>query len=95
MVLSLLPPRSADVRLTCVLRCSALWISAAVVAPYPEISLHLLAASPTAAWMKHVDRADAFLTEPLSVTDGRSGLPDRPGLGIRRDESRIAALSAG
>jgi hypothetical protein len=33
----------------------------------PEVSVHLLAATPTAHWLEYVDWADAILEEPLQV----------------------------
>lgn len=61
---------------------------------YPEISAVLLAASPTAHWLEYVDWADAFLSEPMQLVDGRSRLPDRPGSGLAWDEGKIAKLQA-
>src|SRR5712672_1721759 len=47
----------------------------------PEISAHLLCATPTAHWLEYVDWADAIVLEPLIIRDGmvqrlqRSHLP--------------------
>jgi mandelate racemase len=49
---------------------------------FPEISVHLLAATPTAHWLEYVSWADAILEEPLQVSDGYIAPPDKPGLGL-------------
>ncbi len=56
------------------------WIQAAGIAAahgiemsshlLPEISAHLLAASPTCHYLEYVDWADAILEEPLQIQDG-------------------------
>ncbi len=48
----------------------------------PEVSAHLLAATPTAHWLEYVDWADAFLEQPLEIKDGCAMIPDRPGAGL-------------
>jgi len=65
------------------------WIQAAGIAAahgiemsshlLPEISAHLLAASPTCHYLEYVDWADAILEEPLQIQDGLARVPDRPG----------------
>lgn len=60
----------------------------------PEISVHLLAATPTMHWLEYVDWADAFLLEPLEITDGAALCPPRPGLGIAWDEAKLKQLEA-
>jgi mandelate racemase len=37
---------------------------------FPEISLHLLAATPTAHWLEYTSWADAILEEPLKISNG-------------------------
>jgi mandelate racemase len=56
---------------------------------YPEVSAHLLAATPTADWLEYVDWADAVIQEPLRVVDGMAIVPDRPGTGMVWDELAI------
>ncbi|HTE15669.1 MAG TPA: enolase C-terminal domain-like protein [Burkholderiales bacterium] len=56
---------------------------------YPEISVHLLAATPTAHWLEYVDWANAFLTEPLRIVDGYAVAGDRPGNGLEWCESLV------
>ena len=46
----------------------------------PEISVHLLAATPTAHYLEYVDWADAILEEPLRIADGYAQVPDVPAL---------------
>src|SRR5215471_1186558 len=78
------------------------WIQAAGVAAasglemsshlIPEVSAHLLAATPTAHWLEYVDWADAVLEEPAKLADGAIAPPDRPGLGLAWSEEKIGRL---
>ncbi|MEQ1772299.1 MAG: enolase C-terminal domain-like protein [Burkholderiales bacterium] len=75
------------------------WLRAAIVARdagmemsshlYPEVSAHLLAATPTAHWLEYVDWANAFLTEPLRIVDGYAMPGDRPGNGLAWDADKV------
>ena len=49
---------------------------------YPEVSAHLLAATPTSHWIEFVDWAEPILQQPLPVADGYVMPPDRPGTGV-------------
>ena len=49
---------------------------------FPEISAHLLAATPTCHYLEYVDWADKVLEEPLRIEDGFAVIPDRPGNGM-------------
>jgi mandelate racemase len=79
------------------------WIEAAAIAAargiemsshlMPEISVHLLAATPTAHYLEYVDWAGAILEQPLVVADGKVETPARPGLGLEWDDARIARLA--
>ena len=79
------------------------WIQAAGVAAAaqvamsshlaPEISVHLLAATPTAHYLEYVDWADAILEEPLRIEDGFAHVPDRPGLGLRWKPEAVKAFA--
>lgn len=60
----------------------------------PEVSVHLLAATPTAHWLEYVDWADAVLEEPMQVVDGAVLPPDRPGLGLAWCEEKLRRLEA-
>jgi mandelate racemase len=55
----------------------------------PEISCHLLAATPTRHWLEYMDWAEPFLAAPLEVKDGQVQVPDGPGSGIAWNEDAI------
>lgn len=57
---------------------------------FPEISAHLLAATPTCHWLEYMDWGAAILKQPLEVKDGYVLTPDRPGSGIEWDEDAVA-----
>lgn len=57
---------------------------------FPEVSVHLLAASPTRHWLEWVDWASPILETPLEIRDGHALVPDGPGHGLRWDESAVA-----
>jgi mandelate racemase len=59
---------------------------------FPEVSAHLLAATPTAHWLEYVDWADAVLEQPLEIAEGSALIPDRPGHGMTWDEAKVARL---
>jgi mandelate racemase len=61
---------------------------------YPEVSVHLLAATPTAHWLEYVDWAAPLLVEPIQIVDGYVTPSERPGLGLAWDE-RIVRKYAG
>jgi mandelate racemase len=79
------------------------WIQAAGIATahgiemsshlLPEISAHLLAASPTCHYLEYVDWADGILEEPLQIQDGLARVPDRPGIGLTWRSEVVKALS--
>jgi mandelate racemase len=79
------------------------WIQAAGIAAahgiemsshlLPEISAHLLAATPTCHYLEYVDWADAILEEPLQIQDGLARVPDRPGIGLTWKSEAVKALS--
>ena len=56
---------------------------------FPEISCHLMAASPTAYYLEHMPWAQPLLAEKLKLVDGRVELPTRPGLGLVWDPAAI------
>ena len=62
---------------------------------FPELSVHLLAASPTAHWLEYVDWADPVLQTPLRIEDGQATPPDRPGTGIEWDEAAVERYLVG
>ena len=57
---------------------------------FPEVSCHLLAATPTCHWLEYVDWANAILAEPVELKDGHVLISSRPGTGIAWDEKAIA-----
>ena len=58
----------------------------------PEISAHLLCATPTAHWLEYVDWADAIIEEPLKIRDGMVLTSERVGSGISWDEAKLKRL---
>jgi len=56
---------------------------------FPEVSAHLLAATPTADWLEYVDWADQIVQQPLNVIDGMAIVPARPGAGIEWDSRAV------
>ncbi len=57
---------------------------------FPEVSAHLLAATPTCAWLEYVDWANPILQEPLAIEDGMALVPDRPGSGLAWNDEAVA-----
>ena len=49
---------------------------------FPEVSAHLLAATPTCHFLEYVDWANPLLVEPLAIVDGHAVVPQRPGNGM-------------
>jgi mandelate racemase len=58
----------------------------------PEISAHLLCATPTCHWLEYVDWADAIVQEPLIIRDGMVLTSERTGSGIAWDEAKLKRL---
>ncbi|HZS66285.1 MAG TPA: enolase C-terminal domain-like protein, partial [Burkholderiales bacterium] len=56
---------------------------------FPEVSCHLLAATPTCHWLEYVDWANAILAEPVELKDSHVLIPSRPGVGIAWDEKAV------
>ncbi len=56
---------------------------------FPEVSAHLLAATPTGHYLEYVDWADVLLQEPLKLADGQVIVPDRPGNGMMWNENAV------
>ena len=56
---------------------------------FPEVSAHLLAATPTCHFLEYVDWANVLLQEPLIVTDGHAIIPNRPGNGMVWDRAAV------
>jgi mandelate racemase len=49
---------------------------------FPEVSAHLLAATPTCHFLEYVDWANVLVEEPLAIVDGQAIVPRRPGNGL-------------
>lgn len=56
---------------------------------FPEISCHLLSASPTRHWLEYMDWGAGVVQEPIQIVDGLAITPDRPGIGISWDEKAV------
>jgi mandelate racemase len=56
---------------------------------FPEVSAHLLAATPTCHWLEYVDWANPVLKQPLELKDGHVIIPSQPGTGIAWDEKAV------
>ena len=56
---------------------------------FPEISCHLLAATPTCHWLEYVDWANPVLKEPVTLKDGNVVIPETPGTGVAWDEQAV------
>lgn len=59
----------------------------------PEISVHLLAATPTCHFLEYVDWADTILEEPLRIENGFAHIPDRAGIGLVWRPEAVKALN--
>ena len=56
---------------------------------FPEVSCHLLAATPTCHWLEYVDWADPILQQPVELKDGHVLIPSQPGTGIAWNEKAV------
>jgi len=56
---------------------------------FPEVSAHLLAATPICHWLEYVDWAAPILAEPLRIADGMAQVPDRAGSGVSWDADAV------
>ena len=61
---------------------------------YPEVSAHLLAATPTAHWLEYVDWMNPLLSEPLAIVDGMAVASDRPGLGLAWNDEMVGRYAS-
>jgi len=60
---------------------------------FPEVSCHLLAATPTCHWLEYVDWANPVLKEPVRLRNGYVDVPEMPGTGIEWDEDAVARFA--
>lgn len=56
---------------------------------WPEISTHLLCATPTAHWLEYADWWNPILQEPLRIEQGMAIVSNEPGSGVRFDQAAI------
>jgi mandelate racemase len=56
---------------------------------FPEVSCHLLAATPTCHWLEYMNWADPILQEPLRVAKGFVSIAEKPGIGMRWNEDAV------
>ena len=56
---------------------------------YPEVSAHLLAATPTRDRLEYLDLAGPILKEPLRIEEGHAVIPASPGTGVEWDEESV------
>jgi mandelate racemase len=76
------------------------WLEAAEIASarnmkmsshlFPEVSAHLLAATPTRHYLEYVDWANELVQEPLKIAQGRAIIPQRPGNGMVWNADAVA-----
>ena len=59
---------------------------------FPEVSVHLLAVTPTAHYLEYLDLASSLLQNPLRPVDGHVTPPDTPGFGIEWDEDAVSRV---
>jgi mandelate racemase len=62
---------------------------------FPEVSAHLLAATPTAHWLEYVDWAAPILAEPLQIKAGMAQVPARAGNGMGWDAKAVERFRIG
>ena len=62
---------------------------------FPEVSAHLLAATPTAHFLEYMDWADKILAQPLEIVDGFAIVPQRPGNGLTWDAKAVEKYRIG
>lgn len=56
---------------------------------FPEVSVQLMAVTPTRHWLEYVDWAAPILQQPLAVARGAVQVPAVPGSGIAWDEAAV------
>ncbi|HEY2527136.1 MAG TPA: enolase C-terminal domain-like protein [Xanthobacteraceae bacterium] len=56
---------------------------------FPEVSAHLLAATPTRHFLEYVDWADKIVQRPLRIVDGNAIVADQPGNGLVWDAAAV------
>ena len=56
---------------------------------FAELSVQLLALTPTGHRLEYLDHAGPILAEPIRVSEGLAYPPDRPGSGLEWDEEQV------
>jgi mandelate racemase len=56
---------------------------------FPEVSAHLMIATPTCHYLEYVDWADRIVCDPLKIADGKAIVPERPGNGLVWSEAAV------
>lgn len=56
----------------------------------PEVSAHLLAATPTCHYLEYVDWTDCIAAEPVRIVDGCWPMNDKPGTGLAWNAEAVA-----
>jgi mandelate racemase len=56
---------------------------------FPEVSAHLLAATPTCHFLEYVDWADVLVEEPLMIAEGHAVVSQRPGNGLTWNDEAV------
>ncbi|MBC8022742.1 MAG: mandelate racemase [Burkholderiales bacterium] len=59
---------------------------------YPEVSVHLLAVTPTCDWLEYVDWAAPVLEEPIRIVDGEARIASRAGNGLEWNSAAVERL---
>lgn len=61
---------------------------------WPEVSVHTLIASPTAAWLEYADWFNPVLRRPLELREGNAIASTEPGSGIAFDPAALERFAA-
>jgi mandelate racemase len=61
---------------------------------WPEVSAHLLCATPTAHWLEYADWWNPILKEPLRVERGMAMIDASPGSGLEWDDNAVERFAA-
>jgi len=57
---------------------------------FPEVSVHLLAGTPSRHWLEYVDFANPILQGPLVIENGQAVISSTPGIGLQWNEEAVA-----
>jgi mandelate racemase len=60
---------------------------------YPEIGVHLVAATPGATWVEWMPWAEPLLLDPMLIRAGMAHVPETPGAGMAFDPAAVARLT--